>query len=85
MAYNKVAEFSAAVRRYHYYRRFGSPAENQIFQCFVDLDNPLGHFAMEVCKSSKETPIDRLPNEIPRVTMFLIDQSATVSIQLTSD
>ena len=29
--------------------------------------------------------IDRLPNEIPRVTMFLIDQSATVSIQLTSD
>ena len=85
MVYNKVLEFSAAVQRYHYYRRLWSPDENQIFKCFIDRNNPLSHFAMEVCKSSKKTPKGRLPKDISRLTKFLIDRSATVSIQLTSD
>ena len=50
MACNKVFEFSAAGRGYHYYRRFWIPQNNQIHECFFETHNPFDRFAIKVCE-----------------------------------
>ena len=85
MAYNKVFEFSAEVRGYHYYRRFWIPQKDWILECFFETHNPFDHFAIKVCKVANENAVGHLPREISRVTKFFMDRRVIVSTQLTSE
>ena len=74
MACNKVFEFSAAVRGYHYYRRFWIPQKDQILECFFETHNPFDRFAVKVCEVGNENAVGHLPQEISRVAKFFMDK-----------
>ena len=57
MACNKVFEFLAAVRGYHYYRRFWIPQKVQILECFFETHNLFDNFAIKVCKVGNENTV----------------------------
>ena len=81
MACNKVFEFLAAVRGYHYYRRFWIPQKVQILECFFETHNLFDNFAIKVCKVGNENAVGHLPREISRVPKFFMDRGAIVSVQ----
>ena len=85
MAYNIVFEFLAAVRGYHYYRRFWIPQKDQILECFFETHNPFDRFAIKVCEVGNENAVGHLPREISRVTKFFMDKGAIVTAPLTSE
>ena len=85
MSYDKVFEFTGAVRGYHYYRRFWTPKTSQKLYCFYEPDNPFDVFAIKVCEEGKTEPVGHLPREISRPTKFFIDRGATIKVILTSE
>ena len=85
MSCEKIFEYTAAVRGYHYYRRFGVPKRSQKLFCYHEPDNPFDEFAIKVCKEGKEVPVGHLPREISRATKFFIDRGANITVTLTSD
>ena len=85
MSYEKIFEFNAAFRGYHYYRRFWVPKSSQSLCCYFEPDNPFDNFAIKVCEEGKSTPVGHLPWEISRATKFFIDRGATVKAQLISE
>ena len=60
MSYDKVIEFTAAVRGYHYYRRFWKPEPSQKLNCFFKEDNPFDPFAIKVCEIGKTAAVGHL-------------------------
>lgn len=82
-AYTKTFEFTAAVRWYHYYRRFWIPQPAQHLNCSHEPDNPFDQFTIKICEIGCETPIGHLPREISRATKFFIDRGAVVNAILT--
>lgn len=85
MSYEKIFEFTAAVRGYHYYRRFWVPKPSQKLYCFHEFDNPFDQFAIKVCEEEQQVPIGHLPREISRATKFFIDRGANITVTLTSE
>ena len=85
MSYDKVIEFTAAVRGYHYYRRFWKPELSQKLNCFFEEDNPFDLFAIKVCEIGKTAAVGHLPREISRATKFFIDRGGRLSVTLTSE
>jgi len=85
MSHEKIFEFTAAVRGYHYYRRFWVPKPSQKLYCFYESDNPFDQFAIKVCEEGQQVPIGHLPREISRATKFFIDRGANITATLTSD
>ena len=86
MSYEKNFEFTAAVRGYHYYRRFWAPKPLQQLYCFFEDDNPFDQFAMKVCEEEgQKTPIGHLPREFSRAMKFLIDRGANITVTLRND
>ena len=83
MAYSKVFEFTSAVRGYHHYRKYWTPEPEQHLHCYHEKDNVFDRYAIKVCENGKESAVGHLPKEISRVTKFLIDRGATVSLDLT--
>ena len=84
MAYCKTFEFSAAVRGYHYYRRYWTPQQDQELICSHEPDNPFDQFAIKVCDREKEDVVGHLPREISRATKIFIDRVAKITATLTS-
>ena len=70
-------QFPAAIRGYHYYRKFWLPIEHQILTCHHELDNPFDMFAIKAC-GNNGTTVGHLPREISRVTKYILDRGATV-------
>ena len=60
MACNNVFEFLAAVRGYHYYRRFLIPQKDQILEYFFETHNLFDRFAIKVCEVGNENAVDHL-------------------------
>ena len=85
MSYDKVIEFTAAVRGYHYYRRFWKPEPSQKLNCFFEEDHPFDPFAIKVCEIGKTAAVGYLPREISRETKFFIDRGGRLSVTLTSE
>jgi len=85
MAYNKVFEFTSAVRGFHYYRKYWKPEHEQILNCYHEHNNPFDRFAIKCCVVGKEGAVGHLPKEISRVTKFFMDRGASVTVQLASD
>ena len=85
MSYDKVIEFTAAVRGYHYYCRFWKPEPSQKLNCFFEEDNPFDPFAIKVCEIGKTAAVGHLPREISRAAKFFIDRGGRLSVTLTSE
>ena len=85
MAYNKVFEFTSAVRGFHYYRRYWRPEVEQKLNCYHERNNPFDRFAIKCCAIGNEETVGHLPKEISRATKFFMDRGASVVIQLTSE
>ena len=85
MSYDKVIEFTAAVRGYHYYRKFWKPEPSQKLNCFFEEDNPFDPFAIKVCEIGKTAAVGHLPREISQSTKFFIDRGERFSVTLTSE
>ena len=81
----KTFKFTAAVRGFHFYKKFWSPEPEQVLKCLHEVDNPFDMFAVKVCLTTDdEMIVGHLPMEISRITKFLIDRGANVSAKLTS-
>ena len=80
----KTFQFTAAVRGFHYYKRFWNPEPEETLNCSHELNNPFDFFAIKVCSISNDEIVGHLPMEISRVTKFLIDRGAKVTTTLTS-
>ena len=80
-----MIEFTAAVRGYHYYRRFWKPEPSQKLNCFFEEDNQFDSFAIKVCDIGKTAAVGHLPREISRATKFFIDRGGRLSVTLTSE
>lgn len=77
-------KFVAAVRGYHYYRRYWEPKENEKLDCSNEPDNPFDRFAIKTVTENGDI-VGHLPKEISRVTKYLLDRGITMSCKLTSD
>ena len=82
MPNEKIFEFTAAVRGFHYYGRFWVPKPSQKLNCFYEPDNPFDEFAIKVCEEGHEVPVGHLPRELSRATKFLIDRGANITVTL---
>ena len=76
--------FTAAVRRYHYYRRFWRPKENEKLICLYEAGNPFDRFAIKTVNESGEI-VGQLPKEISRVTKSFLDRGASMYCKLSSE
>ena len=86
MEYVKIFELTAAIRGYHYYKKFWKPESHQVLNCYHKKNNAFDRFAIMVCEIRKdETVIGHLPMEISRVTKFFIDRGGSIIAELTSD
>ena len=85
MSYEKVFEFTAAIRGFHYYRRFWVPSPSQKLNCLYEPDNPFDEFAIKACEEGKYEAVGHLPREISRATKFFMDRGATVTATLISE
>ena len=77
-------EFHSAVRGYHYYRRYWSPQENEILKCYHESGNPFDIFAIKTCSNQDPRAVGHLPQEISRITKYLLERGAEIEAQLTS-
>ena len=79
----KVCEFIAAIRGYHYYRQFWNPQVSEVLQCAHDFGNVFDIFAIKMLNNNGEI-VGHLPREISRVSKFLMDRGAAVQATLTT-
>ena len=79
----EVHTFTAAVRGFHYYRRFWRPKENEKLDCFYEPGNVFDQFAIKTVDERGET-VQHLPKEISRVTKNFLDQGISMHCKLTS-
>lgn len=79
----KVCEFSAAIRGYHYYKRYWSPRESEVLHCSHEFGNVFDIFAIKTCNSKGEI-VGHLPREISRVSKYVLDRGASIKATLTS-
>ena len=52
MDHNKLLEFTAADRGYHYYQCFWKPQPNQKRSCEYEENNPFDLFATKICEDT---------------------------------
>lgn len=79
----EVHTFTAAVRGFHYYRRFWKPKENEKLDCMHEPGNVFDRFAIKTVDERGET-VGHLPKEISRVTKYFLDRGFSMYCKLTS-
>lgn len=79
----EVHTFTAAVRGFHYYRRFWKPKENEKLDCMHEPGNVFDRFAIKTMDERGET-VGHLPKEISRVTKYFLDRGFSMYCKLTS-
>ena len=82
MAFNNTFEYTAVVRRYHYFKTIWQPKENEVLVCQFENGNSYDMFAIKTC-DQRGTMVGQLSSKVSRITKFIIDCSATVSVMLT--
>ena len=82
MAFNKMFEYTAAVRGYHYFKTIWQPKENEVLTCQFENGNSYDMFAIKTCDHGG-IMVGHLPREVSRITKFIIDRGAIVTVLLT--
>ena len=75
--------FTAAVRGYHYYRRFWQPKENEKLDFLHEVGNPFDRFAIKIVNESGEI-VGHLPKELSRITKYFLDRGVSMHCKLSS-
>ena len=75
--------FTAAVRGFHFYRRYWQPQEKEKLLCLYESGNAFDRFAIKTVKENGET-VGHLPREISRVTKYFLDRGITMHCELSS-
>ena len=78
----KDIEFTAAIRGYHFYKRYWQLKEAERLECLHKVDNRFNVFAIKTVNSDKVIT-GHFPREISRVTKFLLDRGAVTYAELT--
>ena len=78
-----VYSFTAAVRGFHYYKKFWKSKENEKLDCSHKENNPFDWFAIKTVISD-EMIIGHLPREISQITKFFLNGGAVMQAELTS-
>ena len=73
----EVQTFTAAVRGFHYYRRFWRPKENEKLDCVYKPGNVFDQFAIKPVDERGET-VGHLPKEMSRVTKYFLDRGVSI-------
>ena len=79
---NKNIIFSAAVRGFHVYQASWKPENGEVLQCMHEKNNPYDMFSMKVCKLNSGKIVGHLPMEISRITKFIEDRGAKISLKI---
>ena len=82
MAFNKTFEYTAAVRGYYYFKTIWQPKENEVLVCQFENGNSYDIFAIKTC-DQRGSMVGHLSREVCRITNFITDCSAKVSIMFT--
>ena len=82
MAFIKTFEYTSAVRGYHYFKTTWQPKENEVLLCLFGNGNSYDMFAIKTC-DQRGIMVGHLPRKVSRITKFIIDRCATVSVMLT--
>ena len=82
MNVEKNIKFTAAIRGYHFDKRYWQPKEAERLECLHEIDNPFNVFAIKTVNSDKVIT-GHLPCKISGVTKFLLDRGATAYAELT--
>ena len=84
MANNEnVFIFTAAIRGLHVYQRYWMHTEQESLTCSYEHQNPYDMLAIKTTTANGNA-VGHLPQEISRVTKFLLDRGATITAELTS-
>ena len=83
MSAEKEIEFQAAVRGFHYYRKYWKPKEGELLFCSHDFGNPFDVFAIKTC-TDEGNIVGHLPREISRASKFLLDGGTVMNAKLSS-
>ena len=75
--------FTAAVRGFHYYRRFLRSKENEKLDCLHEPGNAFDRFAIKTVNEKGEI-VGHLPKEISRIIKYLLDRGFTMYCKLSS-
>jgi len=75
--------FDAAIRGYHYYRRYWHPVEEEQLVCSHEEDNAFDQFAIKTCKLNGSI-VGHLPRELSRTLNFLMIRDARIFADLKS-
>ena len=79
----KVFIFTAAIRGFHVVQRYWMPTEQESFTCSYEHQNPYDMFASKTTTENGNT-VRHLPQEISRVSKFVLDRGAAITSELTS-
>ena len=79
----EVHTFTAAVRWFYYYRRFWRPRENETLDYFYEPGNVFDQIAIKTVDERGVTVV-HLPEEISRVTKYILDRGISMHFKLTS-
>lgn len=81
---NKNLVFSAAVRGFHVYKTCWKPREDELLECVHERENPYDLFSIRVFKPNSPAEIvGHLPMEISRITKFIMDRGAKVTLKIS--
>ena len=75
--------FTAAVRGFHYYRKFWKPKENEKLDCSHEEHNPFDWFAIKTVTSDGMI-VGHLPRDISRIKKLFLNRGAEMEAELTS-
>ena len=78
-----VHSCTAAVRCYHYCKQFWKSAENEILHCYHEKYNLYDKFAIKTVHKNSKT-VGHLPQEISRVTKFVLNRGTSIHVKLPS-
>ena len=78
MDHNKLFEFTAAVRGYHYFQRFWEPQPNQKLSCVYEENNLFDFFATKICEDINI--VGHLPIGISRASKYLMGHGASFTM-----
>ena len=79
MSAEKEIEFQAAVRGFHYYRKYWKPKEGELLSRSHEFGNPFDVFAID-----EGDIVGHLPRKICRASKFLLDRGAVMNAKLSS-
>ena len=83
---NLTWSFDAAVRGYHFYRKYWRPSLSQKLDCDHEPENAFDQFAkkMFIKENGSEKIVRHLPREISRPTKFLLARGAVIHAEISS-